>query len=78
MDNVFPGETRILEKLLDAKPQAQWMNMVPHIFGDEPAIKDKVTRDLIAASLKKDVRGVASATQKLIAAYYGKGKQQGI
>jgi hypothetical protein len=29
---------------------------------------------LIAASLKKDVKGVNSATQKLISAYYGKGK----
>ena len=78
MDNVFPGETRILEKLLDAKPQAQWMNLAPHIFGDEPAIKDKVTRDLVASSLKKDAKGLAAATQKLIAAYYGKGKQHGI
>lgn len=78
MDNVFPGETRILEKLLDAKPQAQWMSLAPHIFGDEPAIKDKVTRDLVASSLKKDAKGISAATQKLIAAYYGKGKQHGI
>jgi hypothetical protein len=78
LEKILPGETRILDKLPDSKPQAQWFKLAADVFSDELEIKDRVVRELVDASLAKDGKRVGSAVQKLVAAYYGKGKQHGI
>lgn len=78
LEKILPGETRILDKLLDAKPQAQWLSLAKDAFGDDLAVTDKTVSDLISASLAKDTKRISAVVQRLIALYYGKGKQQGI
>jgi hypothetical protein len=78
LEKILPGETRILEKLLDAKPQAHWFKLAPEVFNEDMGIKEKTVRDLVDASLAKDEKRLSSTVQKLIAAYYGKAKQHGI
>lgn len=78
LEKILPGETRILEKLLDDKPQTHWFKLAPDVFNEDMGIKEKIVRDLIEASLAKDGKRLSSAVQKLIAAYYGKSKQHGI
>lgn len=78
LEKILPGETRILEKLPDSKPQAQWFKLTADVFSHEFEIKDRVVRDLVDASLAKDGTRVESTVQKLVTAYYGKGKQHGI
>jgi hypothetical protein len=78
LEKILPGETRILEKLLDAKPQAQWITLAADVFSDDLELKDKTINDLVLASLAKDGNRISTALQKLIAIYYSKGKQQGV
>ena len=78
IDKILPGETRILEKLLDSKPSANWLKFASDVLTDDMAIKDKVARDLVDATLAKDPKRLESATRRLLAAYYGKGMQRGI
>jgi hypothetical protein len=78
LEKILPGETRILEKLLDMKPQSQWVTLAKDVFSDDMTVSDKTVTDLVAASLAKDTKRMSGAVQKLIAAYYGKGKQHGV
>jgi 2-phospho-L-lactate transferase/gluconeogenesis factor (CofD/UPF0052 family) len=78
LEKILPGETRILEKLLDSKPQSQWITLATDAFSDDMGLKDKTVNDLVLASLAKDGKRLSAALQKLIATYYGKGKQQGV
>ncbi len=54
------------------------MSLAKDAFTDDMAITDKIVNDLVAASLAQDVKRISTAVQKLIAIYYGKGKQQGV
>ena len=56
----------------------EWVSLAEDAFTDDMAITDKTVSDLVAASLAKDVKRISAAVQKLIAIYYGKGKQQGV
>ena len=78
IDKILPGETRILEKLLDTKPVANWLKFAAEVLTEDMVFKDKHARDLAEATLAKDPKRVESATRKLLAAYYGKGMQKGI
>lgn len=78
LEKILPGETRILEKLLDSKPQSQWVTLAADVFSEDMELKDKTVNDLVLASLAKDGKRISAALQKLIAIYYGKGKQQGV
>jgi hypothetical protein len=76
LENVLPGEMRILEKLDDAKSSAEWRAMSGAIFSEDMHFKDKNIKELVAASLADDVKRVTTAARKLIVNYYGKGKSR--
>lgn len=76
LNEVLPGEIRLLEKLSEPKPQSHWPALAPHIFEKLGEIKDKNTLDLIAASLHKDAQKAAAAARKLIADYYLKNERK--
>jgi hypothetical protein len=78
LDKVLPGEPRILEKLLDDKPQKNWMKFMPSVVESGMAIKDKNIRELVFYTREGDSNGVSLAAKKILSAYYGKGMQKGI
>ena len=78
VEKILPGETRILEKLLDDKPQGNWFRLASDVLREDMGVKDKAVRDLISASLAKDAKRLSSTVQKLIGVYYGKSIQQGV
>lgn len=77
LEKILPGEIRIIEKLLQLKPRAEWMKIAGEMLTESVDLKDKTVRDLVEASVASDDKRVTASAQKLILAYYGKGKQQG-
>lgn len=73
-DKVFSRETRIIEKLQDARPRAQWLSLVPSIYSNDLIIQDKPVQELLTASLAKDDRKTAIMAQRLITTYYVKAR----
>jgi hypothetical protein len=78
LENVLPGEMRVLEKLESTRPNAEWRGMSRSVLASDMAFKNKNIRDLVTASMADDERGVMSAARKLIAIYYGKNSKIGI
>lgn len=74
LEKVLPSETRILEKLLDAKPRAQWLSLVADVIDDGLALEHRGVKTLIEATMAKDDKRTAGAADRLISAYYGKQK----
>jgi hypothetical protein len=74
-EKVLPRETRILEKLQDAKPRAQWVSLIGSIYTTEIVLKEKAVKDLVEFSAAKDLKRVSSAAQRLITGYYGRRSQ---
>ncbi len=73
LDQVLPGETRILDKLLSEKPCAQWLSLAEEQMSELPPPKNKVIRQLLEASLVKDMKKVQAAALRAVNVYYGKG-----
>lgn len=72
LNNALPGDARILRKLGDDKPRANWMKLaVKYKFG-EIQIKNKTTGQLVKASLDGDDSKVSRFSRKLLEEYYGK------
>jgi hypothetical protein len=69
-DQVLPGETRILEKLLDDNPRKQWIALSTSIFSEGVSVKDPAINELLEASVSKDARRVLLITNRLISKYY--------
>jgi hypothetical protein len=74
LDKILPGEIRILEKLVDEKPRAQWLSLVAELTNQAWAVKEKSVRDLLDASIARNERKTQATAERLILAYYGKGK----
>ncbi|MFL1405855.1 hypothetical protein ACJO2E_11000 [Marinobacter sp. M1N3S26] len=72
INNVLPGDTRILEKILIGKPRENWINVV-HGYGlAELTIKNKSVGLLISATKNKNDSRILSSAKKLLKDYYGK------
>ena len=74
MEKILPGETRILEKLLDSRPQSQWFTLAPMVFKEQIDFKDKSIKGIVDATLAKNPVRLTAAVNKLISTYYGRGK----
>ncbi|MFZ2725952.1 MAG: hypothetical protein WAX77_06880 [Methylococcaceae bacterium] len=74
LNNAFPSDTRILTKILDDKPLANWIKLVEEYNFHELAIKDKDINSLLSASNKKEARKIQSIATKILEKYYGKTK----
>jgi hypothetical protein len=73
LDKVLPGETRILEKLTDARPSREWLSLAKQL----PAgitVREKPVKALLDASLAQDQRRLSVAVRKIIDGYYGSGR----
>jgi hypothetical protein len=72
LDQVLPSETRILDKLISENPRKQWFTLCEELLGQLPPPKNKLVRQLLSASLSKDVKAANNAAMRLRAEYYGK------
>jgi len=71
LNNVFPSDSRILNKLTDDKPRANWITF-SKLFGlDKIEIKNKQVSDLVKASLENNDSKVSRLAVKLLKEYYG-------
>lgn len=73
LENVLPGEPRIIEKLTDNPPADQWLNLAKQAFVGL-MIREKHVKTLVDASIAQDRKKLASAARKLTEVYYGKAK----
>jgi hypothetical protein len=74
LNNVLPGDTKVLDKLSSEKPLAKWLNIVKEFDLAALDIKNTTISSLIKASLdKKEIR-IKNAKNKLLEEYYGKNK----
>lgn len=72
LNNVFPSDTRILNKLAYSKPRANWIE-ISNVFSFEHIeIKNNIVKSLVKASLEKKDLKVAEFAIKLLSQYYGK------
>lgn len=71
-NNVLPSDIRILGKLLDSKPQANWINLLNSLGVVDLDVKPKSVSQLLAHTKSKDAAKIERATRKLIEDYYGK------
>ncbi|MBN2897481.1 MAG: hypothetical protein JXO44_01805 [Clostridia bacterium] len=72
LNNVFPSDTRILDKLDSSKPLNQWMQLVEEFQLASLEIKNTSVSSLIKASLEKKDARIKSSRKKLLDEYYGK------
>lgn len=74
LNNVLPGDIKVLDKLSSEKPLEKWLHIVKEFDLATLDIKNTTVSSLIKASLdKKEVR-IKNAKNKLIEEYYGKNK----
>jgi len=72
VNNVLPGEMRILNKLADQRPVSNWVTVVNRYKLSDVQIKNKTVFQLLKASSSNDYSKVVSAQTKLIQEFYGK------
>lgn len=72
LNQVLPGDVRILNKLGYSKPLARWVDIVKSYDFDSLNIKNKEVNALISAALSKSESRLKSARSKLLHKYYGK------
>jgi hypothetical protein len=72
LNNVFPSDTRILDKLDDSKPLIQWINLVDEYGLATLDMKNAGVSRLVKASADKNESRIRSARKKLFDEYYGK------
>lgn len=71
-NNVLPSDIRILGKLLDSKPQANWTSLLNNLGVVDLDVKPKNVSQLLMHTKSKDDAKIERATRKLIDDYYGK------
>ena len=72
INNVLPGDIKIITKLMNNKPIAQWMDVVEKYDFKQLQIKNKTIDQLLKASLEKNSSKVAVLAKKMYFEYYGK------
>lgn len=72
INNVLPSDTRVLNKLLDNKPIANWITLVAKYNFSEERINNKSVNRLIKASLDANSTKIYKASSVLLEEYYGK------
>lgn len=72
LNNVFPSDTRILDKLGSSKPLAQWLHLVNEYELSSLELKNPTVSSLIKASSDKKEARIQSTRKKLFEEYYGR------
>lgn len=72
LNNVFPSDMRVLDKLDSVKPLAQWVQLVEEFQLATLEVKNNSVSRLIKASSDKKDTQIESFRKKLIEEYYGK------
>lgn len=71
-NNVFPSDSRILNKLGNEKPRKNWINIASEYRFGGIESRDKNVSALIAASLELNEIKLTKIAKKLLEEYYGK------
>lgn len=71
LDQVLPGDMRILNKLGDHNPMNRWFDLVKKYRFDELDILNKGVRNLVSASFDRKERIFEKSRLKLVQKYYG-------
>ena len=72
LNNVLPGDTRILNKLASSKPLAQWVHLTSEFNLASLDIKNTAVSRLIKASSENKEAVINLTIKKLLEEYYGK------
>jgi hypothetical protein len=72
LNQVFPGDTRILNKLLDDNPLRRWMQIAIDCKFSEVNLKERRVSTLITASINGRQPQVQTTANQLLNDYYGK------
>ena len=72
LNNVFPSDVRILNKLSSSKPRANWISLSKKFNLDNLDIKNNTVSQLIKASSGDKENKVYTLSRKLLEDYYGK------
>ena len=72
LNNVLPSDARILNKLADEKPRANWIEISNKFNLGDIEINNQVVRSLINASTEQKENKVFKLASKLLKIYYGK------
>lgn len=72
LNQVLPGDIRILSKLTEDKPLSRWIDIVKNRNLNDLQIKNSTVQRLISASSEGSTIKAATASRKLLELYYGK------
>jgi hypothetical protein len=72
LNQVLPGDVRILNKLDDSKPRSRWKKLARDCAFDSLAVKDITIRMLVDASIEDDDGKIQRAQASILRNYYGK------
>ena len=72
LNNVFPSDARILNKLEDDKPRANWIEISNKFNFGDIEINNNIVKTLIKASLEINDKKVLRLASKLLKQYYGR------
>ncbi|WP_313061066.1 hypothetical protein [Agrobacterium cavarae] len=71
LNNVLPSDMKILPKLQESKPLANWIALVDSIGIGDIEVKSKLINTLLSASKAHDTGKIAKTAQKITVEYYG-------
>ncbi len=71
LNNVFPSDVRILNKLSSSKPRVNWINLSKEFDLGSLDIKNNTVSLLLKASIDKKENKISSCSVKLLKDYYG-------
>jgi energy-converting hydrogenase Eha subunit A len=72
LNNVFPSDIKILDKLSDDKPRTNWIQIANEFGFSDIDIRNNTVKSIVKASLKQNSSSVSNFSNKLINQYYGK------
>jgi hypothetical protein len=72
LNQVLPGDVRILNKLGHHKPMTRWIDLVNNYEFNELDIKNKEVKEMVGAIMSRKENRIKSARLNLLYKYYGK------
>ena len=72
LNNVFPGDIRVMSKLTSDKPLERWMDFAEQHGFQDVELKNATVNQLIRASSEKDLSKTGRTAVRLLNEYYGR------
>jgi len=72
LNNVFPNDIRILNKLFLSKPRSNWINLINEFNLESLEIKNDSVSKLLNATVSNKEAKIEALSKKLVKVYYGK------